>query len=188
MINNQNQQKIFTNKNNKKNSKAPQIRMNEQLYGNHIVRVIYPGEEHIENKEMELSDAKILAQELGLDIFEISPHVLKIDDYKKWLYDTKKKEKAHKQKVSELKEIQLSVNIGKNDLQIKAKKAMEFIEDGDKVKVVLTLKRRELERLDESKRCLYEFILLVQDVAVPESLPKETGNKSIVILKKKKMK
>ena len=65
---------------------------------------------------------------------------------------------------------------------------MEFIEDGDKVKVVLTLKRRELERLDESKRCLYEFILLVQDVAVPESLPKETGNKSIVILKKKKMK
>ena len=175
-------------KNNKKNSINSQIRMNDQLYGNRTVRVIYPGEEHMENKEMELIDAKILAKELQLDIFEISPDILRIDDYKKWSYDTKKKEKAHKQKVSELKEIQLSSNIGKNDLQIKAKKAMEFINNGDKVKVVLTLKRREMERLEESKRCLYEFIVMVEDVAIPESLPKEAGNKSIVILKKKKMK
>ena len=52
------------NKNNKKNNKNSQIRMNDQLYGNHTVRVIYPGEEHMENKEMELTDAKILAKEL----------------------------------------------------------------------------------------------------------------------------
>lgn len=182
MINNQKKS------NNKKNNQTTQIRMNDQLYGNRTIRVIYPGEEHMENKEMELREAKSLAAELELDIFEISPNVLRIDDYKKWAYDMKKKEKSHKQKVSELKEIQLSANIGKNDLQIKAKKAIEFINDGDKVKVVLTLKRRELERLEESKRCLYEFILLVQEVAVPESLPKEAGNKSIVILKKKKMK
>ena len=95
-------------------------------------------------------------------------------------------QKANKQKTSELKEIQLSTNIGKHDLEIKANKLKEFIADGDKVKVVLTMKRRELERREESKKCLYELILMVNDVAVPESMPKDEGSKSIAILKKKK--
>ena len=63
---------------------------------------------------------------------------------------------------------------------------MEFISDGDKVKVVLTMKNRELSRREESKRCLYEFILMVEDVATPESMPRDEGSKAIVILKKKK--
>jgi translation initiation factor IF-3 len=111
--------------------------------------------------------------------------VLKIGDYSKHLYELKKQAKAKKQNRTELKEIPLSVNISTHDLEIKAKKAREFIEKGDKVKVTLMMKRREMERREMSKKPLLEFIVMLNDVAVPESMPKDEGNKSIVILKRK---
>ena len=174
---------------NKKNKNLH--RVNDDLRGNYDVRVIVPQENgKNENLVMKLENAKQMAYSMELDIFEINstltPPLLRIDNYSSWLYHEKKKLKENKQKPVNLKEIQLTVNIGKSDLEVKAKKAKEFINNGDKVKVILTLKRREQDRLEESKRCLYEFILLVNDVAVPESLPKDNGNKSIVILKKKK--
>jgi translation initiation factor IF-3 len=73
-----------------------------------------------------------------------------------------------------------------NDLSIKANKAKKFISEGNKVKVVLTMRGRELSRRDESKKCLYEFIDMLSDVSVPEALPRDEGNKCTVILKKKK--
>lgn len=174
---------------NKKNKNLH--RVNDDLRGNYDVRVIVPQEDgKNESLVMKLENAKQMAYSMELDIFEINstltPPLLRIDNYSSWLYHEKKKQKENKQKPVALKEIQLTVNIGKSDLEVKAKKAKEFINNGDKVKVILTLKRREQDRLEESKRCLYEFILLVNDVAVPESLPKDNGNKSIVILKKKK--
>ena len=84
-----------------------------------------------------------------------------------------------------MKEIQLNTNISEHDLLIKVKKSKEFINDGDKVKVVLTMKGRELGRREESKTCLYKFITYMEDVAVPESLPRDENNRSIVILKRK---
>ena len=139
---------------------------------------------------MTLSAAKNLADSIGLDIIEINPSqkppILRIANYDKWLYNEKKKEKENKQSKVELKEIQLSPNISKHDLEIKARKAIEFVTNGNKVKVVLSMRGRELSRREESKKCLYEFILMVQDVAVPESMPRDDGSRSIVILKKKK--
>jgi translation initiation factor IF-3 len=71
-------------------------------------------------------------------------------------------------------------------METKAKKVKEFVEEGDKVKVSLFLKGREVQRRDELKKALYIFIEMVENVAVPESLPKDEGNRSIVILKARK--
>ena len=187
------------NKYNNKKTSFPEPRVNDEIRGNYDVRVVYPtnyGSDILYSNldftsdVMNLNEAKKLANRFNLDIFEINPNInppiMRIDEYDKWLYREKKKQKENKQNKTELKEIQLSTNIGKHDLEIKAKKAMEFIGNGDKVKVVLTMKNRELSRREESKRCLYEFILMVEDVATPESMPKDEGSKAIVILKKKK--
>ena len=93
--------------------------------------------------------------------------------------------KKNKQSAKPLKEVQLSVNITEHDLQTKANNARKFIENGNKVKVTLTMKGRELSRRDESKRSILEFIVMLEDIAVPESQPRDDGNKTIVILKKK---
>ena len=188
------------NKTKSKKDRFSEPRVNDEIRGNYEVRVIYPtnyvpSDIHYFNLDftsevMSLGEAKRLANKLNLDIFEINPNlnppIMRIDDYDKWLYREKKKDKENKQNKTELKEVQLSPNIGKHDLEIKARKAREFIEEGNKVKVVLSMKGRELARREESKRCLYEFILMVEDVATPESMPKDDGSKAIVILKKKK--
>ena len=187
------------NKFKNKKERFPEPRINDELRGHYDVRVVYPTN-YVEsdinykleyNSEvMLLSEAKLLANKLELDLIEINPGqnppILRVDNYDKWLYKEKKKLKENKQNKTNLKEIQLSTNIGKHDLEIKANKAKEFIADGDKVKVVLTMRNRELSRREESKRCLYEFILMVEDVATAESMPRDEGTKSIVILKKKK--
>lgn len=182
-----------------KREKIREPRINDELHGNYEVRVAYPKDYmetdlHVKweyvTEIMWLNDAKRLADKLNLDLIEINPSqnppIMRIDDYDKWLYREKKKQKETKQNKVELKEVQLTTNIGKHDLQIKAKKAAEFIADGDKVKVVLTMRNRELTRREESKRALYEFIVMLEDVATPESMPRDEGSKSVVILKKKK--
>ena len=123
--------------------------------------------------------ARIRAENAGLDLIEIQasakPPVVLMADYGKWLYDRKKKAKENRQAPQELKEIQLTANIGKNDMEVKARKVKEFVGNGDKVKVVLRMKRREVERLEKSKMALYEFMLMVSDYAVAESMPRDEG-------------
>ena len=85
-----------------------------------------------------------------------------------------------------VKEVQLSTNIAKHDMEVKANRAKDFIEHGDKVKVVLTMRGRELGRREESKRSLYEFLAMCDEYAVPEAMPKDEGNRCIAILKPKK--
>lgn len=177
-------------KKNTKNNSQPEPRINDELRGNYDVRAIYPDGENTTTQVMPLTEAKRLANKLELDLIEINPAafppLVKIADYSKFLYEEKKKAKANKQKKIELKEIQLSTNIAANDLNVKAKKAMQFIAEGDKVKVVLTMRQRELTRREESEKALYEFLMLVSEVAVPESMPKAEGPRTMVILKKKK--
>jgi translation initiation factor IF-3 len=84
-----------------------------------------------------------------------------------------------------MKEIQLSVNIAKHDLETKANNARKFIEDGCRVRVTLTMKGRELSRKEENKKSILEFIVMLEDVAIPESMLRDEGNKTFVILKKK---
>jgi translation initiation factor IF-3 len=77
------------------------------------------------------------------------------------------------------------VNIAKHDLETKANNARKFLEDGSRVRVILSMKGRELARREENKKSILEFIVLLEDIAIPETTPKDEGNKTTVILKKK---
>lgn len=166
--------------------KSISLKVNDEINGFDNVRIVG---ENIESKIVSLDEAKKIASDLDLDLVEvnlkITPPVLKICNYEKLIYEMKRNEKKNKQVILPIKEIQLSVNICMHDIEIKAKQAINFIEKGHKVKVILTMKGRELSRRDESKKSLLEFLTLTEDVASIESL-KDDGNKSIAILKKKK--
>ena len=146
--------------------------------------------ETVPSQIMPFGKALELAESMEMDLIEINsnvnPPIMRIAPYDKFIYQQKKKAKANKQQPQQLKEIQLRVNIAENDIKTKARKAMEFISDGDKVKVTLTMKGRELARRDENKKAIYEFITMLEDVAQAESMPKDDGNRTIVILKPKK--
>lgn len=170
-------------------------RINDEIIGYNDVRVVYKQHHDHETdgdftKVMSLYEAKRIADKLELDLIEINPKsnppILRITNYSKYLYERKKAMKSNAKPKSETKEIQLSVNISEHDLEVKAKKAAEFITNGDKVKVVLRMRGRELSRRDISKKSLFQFVVLLEDIAVAESTPKDEGNKCIVYLKRKK--
>lgn len=141
------------------------------------------------NRIMRVSEAKRIADEKGLDLIEINgkakPPILKIYDYTKYMWEQKQLEKKKKKNIIEMKEIQLSVNISLHDIEIKANHAKEFIAKGNRVKVVLTMKGRELTRREESSKSFYELLSLMGENIAYESAPKAEGNKLIAILKKK---
>jgi translation initiation factor IF-3 len=164
----------------------PRYRVNDEIRGYNELRIVGEG---IESKITTMAEARQIAESMELDLIEINPTsnppVVKIASYEKLMYELKKAAKKNKQSAKPLKEIQLSVNITEHDLQTKANNAKKFIENGSKVKVTLTMKGRELTRREDSKRSILEFIVMLEDVAVPEAQPRDDGNKTIVILKKK---
>lgn len=163
------------------------FRINDELRGNYDVRIV--GDD-IESRIVSLEDAKAIADEMDLDLIEINskvnPPIMRVGNYEKMVYEIKKAEKKKAHVAKPLKEVQLSVNISSHDLETKANNAKKFIDDGSKVKVTLSMKGRELTRRDENKRSILEFITLMEEVALPESMPKDEGNRTIVILKPKK--
>lgn len=167
-------------------NKINEPRINDEIRGVETVRIVG---DNIESREISLKEAKRIASNLELDLVEINgnvnPPIVKVVDYSKYMFELKKALKNKNKKNCVLKEIQLSTNISSNDLNTKVRKAKEFIEDGNKVKVVLTMKGRELGRREDSKKSLLTFIVEMDEVAVPESLPRDEGNKCTVILKKK---
>lgn len=180
--------------NNNNSFKEPRI--NREITGYNEVRLIYKEyrdrqSENDFNKVVKWSEAVSLSKEKGLDLIEINskinPPIIKLEDYSKYLYELKKQLKQRKKNTTTLKEIQLSANISVHDLNIKANKAKDFIENGDKVKVVLNLKGRELSRREESKRTFYQFISIMLDSGLVsfDSAPRDEERKSIVIFKKK---
>ena len=164
----------------------PKFRINNELHGTYDVRIV--GED-IESKIIYLSEAKKIANDMEMDLIEINsnvnPPIMKIASYEKMLYEMKKAMKKNKQNVKPMKEIQLSVNISEHDLQTKVNNARKFIEGGSKVKVVLSMRGRELVRREENKRSILEFIVALENVAIPEAQPRDEGNRTVVILKKK---
>ena len=180
--------------NKKTNLKEPRI--NNEIVGYSEVRLIYKenkegASENDFNKVVSWDEAIRMSRKTGLDLIEINsktnPIIVKLEDYSKYLYNLKKQLKQKNKNTNTLKEIQLSANISLHDLQIKVDKALEFIEDGDKVKVVLTLRGRELTRRDESKKSFLQFIDKMMDSGVVsfDSVPHDEDKKSIVIFKKK---
>jgi translation initiation factor IF-3 len=100
------------------------------------------------------------------------------------LYSLKKNLK-NKNNSHPVKEIHLTTNIAEHDIETKCTQAKKLLEKGLKVKVILTMKGRELLRREDSKKSLLQFIVKLSDISVPEFSPKDEGNRTIVILKKK---
>ncbi|MGN1139569.1 MAG: translation initiation factor IF-3 [Oliverpabstia sp.] len=141
---------------------------------------------------MSARDAYKRAQEAGLDLVKIAPTakppVCKIIDYGKYRYEMARKEKEarKKQRIIDVKEVRLSPNIDTNDLNTKVAAARKFISKGDKVKVTLRFRGREMAHMQSSKYILDEFAEKLSDVAVVEKAPKVEGRSMTMFLTEKR--
>jgi translation initiation factor IF-3 len=139
---------------------------------------------------MSSRDAMKLAREADLDLVKVSPMakppVCKIIDYGKFRYeqDRKEKEARRKQRTVELKEIRLSPNIDENDVNTKAGNARKFLEKGDKVKITLRFRGREMAHVAQSKHILDDFADSLKDIAVIEKPAKLEGRSMSLVLAK----
>ena len=169
-----------------RNDISSRFRVNEEIRLSGSVRIVGEG---IESRVVPIAEARRVAEDMGLDLVDLGGKqeipVLKVCNYEKMVYEMKKAAKKNKQTAKPLKDIQLSVNIAKHDMETKANNARRFLEDGSRVRVTLTMKGRELARREENKKSILEFIVMLEDVAVPEAAPRDDGNKTSVILKKK---
>lgn len=141
---------------------------------------------------MSARDAQKHAQEAGLDLVKVAPTakppVCKIIDYGKYKYELARKEKEakKKQKTIEVKEVRLSPNIEKNDLNTKVNNARKFLAKGNKVKVTLRFRGREMAHMQSSKHILDEFAQSLSDIAVVEKAPKVEGRSMTMFLTEKR--
>ena len=169
-----------------KNDFSSKFRVNDEIRFSGNVRIVGDG---IESKVVPMNEARRIANGMELDLVEIQGKldipILRICKYEKMLYELKRNAKKNKQQAKPLKEIQLSVNIARHDLETKANNARKFLEEGSRVKVVLTMKGRELSRREENKKSILEFIVMLEDVASLEGAPRDDGNRTIAMLKRK---
>ena len=127
------------------------------------------------------AQANQMAEEQGMDLVKISPNavppVCKIMDYSKFCYDQKKREKDAKknQKVVEIKEIRMSPSIDTNDLNTKIKAAQKFLADGNRVKVSVRFRGREMAHTNIGEKLLLDFAEACSEIAVTEKNPKLEG-------------
>ncbi len=141
---------------------------------------------------MSSKEAMKLAREAELDLVKIAPNakppVCKIIDYGKYRYEMARKEKEarKKQKVVEVKEIRLSPNIDTNDINTKMNNARKFLEKGDKVKVTLRFRGREMSHMSESRYILDDFAEGLKEVAVVDKPAKLEGKSLSLILSPKR--
>ena len=137
-------------------------------------------------------DALKMAEEAGLDLVKIAPTakppVCKIVDYGKYKYEQVRKEKEakKKQKVIDIKEIRLSPNIDTNDLNTKIGAARKFLTKGDRVKITLRFRGREMAHMNNSKHILDDIAQSLSDIAVVEKAPKVEGRSMTMFLTEKR--
>lgn len=138
-----------------------------------------------------LKEALRRAEELHLDLVEVAPQakppVCRIMDFGKFRYEQQKREKEtkKKQKVITVKEVKLRPNIEEHDFNVKLKNAQRFIEDGDKVKVTIMFRGRELSHPDLGRQLLMKMSDLMKDYVNVERMPKLEGKNMIMILSPK---
>jgi len=152
--------------------------LNEEIVDKEI-RLI--GDDGAQLGIMSAARANEMAEEQGLDLVKISPNavppVCKIMDYSKFCYDQKKREKDAKknQKVVEIKEIRMSPSIDTNDLNTKIKSACKFLSDGNRVKVSVRFRGREMAHTNIGEKLLMDFAEACSEVAAMEKNPKLEG-------------
>lgn len=163
--------------------------INEQIRDREV-RVI--GEDGEQLGVMPTKEAMKLAREAELDLVKIAPTakspVCKIINYGKYKYEMVRKEKEakKKQKTVDIKEVRLSPNIDTNDLNTKVNQARKFITKGDKVKVTLRFRGRELAHVNASKVILDDFAEKLSDIAVIDKPAKFEGRSMIMFLTEKR--
>ena len=163
--------------------------INEQIRDREV-RLIGPDGEQI--GVVSSREAQKIADEAGLDLVEIAPNakppVCKVIDYGKYRYDLARKEKdaKKKQKTVELKEIRLSPNIDTNDLNTKMNAAKKFLAKGNKVKITLRFRGREMAHMNSSKHILDDLAEQLSDIAVVEKAPKIEGRSIGMVLAEKR--
>lgn len=141
---------------------------------------------------MTSKEAMRLAQEAELDLVKVAPKaqppVCKIIDYGKYRYELARKEKdaRKKQKTVEIKEVRLSPNIDTNDLNTKVNNARKFIGKGNKVKVTLRFRGREMAHVQQSRHILDDFAQQLADVASVEKPAKLEGRNMSMVLTEKR--
>ena len=176
----------FFRKNPRKNPKD-QFRTNRNIQAKEV-RITG---ENIESRIISLEEALKISSDLELDLIEINsnttPPICKVYDYSKFLYEKKKKDKENKsQNKHTLKEIKLGPNIQKHDIDFKLKNSKKFLELGDKLKVHIQFKGRQIMYKEQGELILLQFIESLSDVGKPEALPKMEGKNMYVIITPKK--
>jgi len=135
-----------------------------------------------------LREGLVMAEEAGLDLVEVSPNaeppVCKILDYGKFKYEAQKKrnEAKKKQKVIEVKEIKLRPNIDDNDYDVKMRAMRKFLEEGDKVKVTLRFRGRELAHQDLGMKVLERVRDDLEGLGKIEQIPKMEGRQMVMVV------
>ena len=163
--------------------------INEQIRDREV-RVISEAGEQL--GIMSAREAMKLAEEAQLDLVKIAPKaqppVCKIIDYGKYKYELARKEKEarKKQKTVEVKEVRLSPNIDTNDLNTKVNNAKKFLTKGNKVKVTLRFRGREMAHVQQSKHILDDVAQMLADVAVVEKPAKLEGRNMTMLLTEKR--
>ncbi|MCI8948564.1 MAG: translation initiation factor IF-3 [Lachnospiraceae bacterium] len=163
--------------------------INEQIRDKEVLLI---GEHGEKVGIMSARDAYKMAQEAELDLVKIAPTakppVCKIIDYGKYRYELLRKEKEakKKQKVIEIKEVRLSPNIDTNDLNTKTSAARKFLEKGNKVKITLRFRGREMAHMNQSKYILDDFAEKLADIAVIDKPSKVEGRTMVMFLTPKR--
>ncbi|WP_317207880.1 MULTISPECIES: translation initiation factor IF-3 [Joostella] len=159
--------------------RVPEVR----LVGDNIEMGVYPTKEALAKSE-----------ELGLDLVEISPNakppVCKIMDYKKFLYEQKKREKAMKAKASKVvvKEIRFGPNTDDHDYEFKKKHAEKFLKEGAKLKAYVFFKGRSIVYKDKGEILLLKLASEMEDIGKVEQMPKLEGKRMTMFIAPKKTK
>ena len=134
-------------------------------------------------------DARQRAVEQGLDLVEVAPNsnppVCRIMDYGKYKYEQKKKKAAGKQKgkghVATLKEIKIRPKIDEHDYQTKLRMAWSFFDHGDKVKVTLMFRGREMNHKELGRQLMERLVMDLDDIAEPDAPPKDEGMQIVAV-------
>ncbi|WP_077704294.1 translation initiation factor IF-3 [Clostridioides difficile] len=168
---------------------SKELAINEQIKDKEI-RVLSPTGEQL--GVMPTKEAQAMANSKNLDLVQISPNanppVCKIMDYGKFRYEQARKEKEakKKQKTIVVKEVRLRPGIEQNDLNTKANNAIKFLKKGDKVKVELRFRGRELGHKDIGKEVMLKFLDIIKEFGEPTKTPAFEGNNMVVIIDPKK--
>lgn len=148
--------------------------------------------ENIEAKIVPIREALAIAESAGLDLVEISPTanppVCRVLDYKKFLFEQKKKQKEIKAKSAKIvvKEIRLGPNTDDHDFEFKLKHAKNFLEEGAKVRVDVLFRGRSIVYKDQGELIMLKFATALEDFGKVEQLPKLEGKRMMMMIAPKK--